>query len=101
MITAFEINHFLWRKTVGKKCHFSLKIDMSKAYDRMEWRGMGWVIENTSQIRPFGRLLDTPTPQIYGKIFGTPGVYLNWGLDGKLVMGAQSRFEMTGGSRGP
>ena len=37
VITAFEINHFLRKKTAGKVGHFSLKIDMSKAYDKVEW----------------------------------------------------------------
>ena len=37
VIVAFEVNHFLKNKTKGKKGHFSIKIDMSKAYDRVEW----------------------------------------------------------------
>lgn len=35
---AFEVNHYIRRKTQGKKGVAGLKIDVSKAYDRLEWR---------------------------------------------------------------
>lgn len=34
---AFEINHYIRRKTQGKSGVAGLKIDVSKAYDRLEW----------------------------------------------------------------
>ncbi|KAL0433399.1 UNVERIFIED_CONTAM: hypothetical protein Slati_2674200 [Sesamum latifolium] len=34
---SYELNHFLKYKTWGKKGHISLKLDISKAYDRVEW----------------------------------------------------------------
>ncbi|XP_058772225.1 uncharacterized protein LOC131646083 [Vicia villosa] len=34
---AIEIIHALKRKTRGNKSHLALKIDISKAYDRMDW----------------------------------------------------------------
>ncbi|XP_074351494.1 uncharacterized protein LOC141690607 [Apium graveolens] len=34
---AFEINHYLKRKTQGKNGLAELKIDISKTYDRLEW----------------------------------------------------------------
>ena len=37
IMIAFEINHFLKRKMQGKEGVVALKIDMSKAYDRVEW----------------------------------------------------------------
>lgn len=36
-LIAYEINHFLRRKTQGKCGVAGLKIDISKAYDRLEW----------------------------------------------------------------
>lgn len=36
-MVAFEINHYIRRKTQGKTGVAGLKIDVSKAYDRLEW----------------------------------------------------------------
>ena len=37
MLAAFELMHNMRRKTKGKKGWFALKLDMSKAYDCVEW----------------------------------------------------------------
>ncbi|KAL8115005.1 hypothetical protein AgCh_021723 [Apium graveolens] len=37
-LLAFEINHYIHRKTQGNDGVAALKIDISKAYDRLEWR---------------------------------------------------------------
>ena len=37
ILIAFEINHFLARKRQQKMSFTALKIDISKAYDRVNW----------------------------------------------------------------
>ncbi|KAL0463453.1 UNVERIFIED_CONTAM: hypothetical protein Slati_0232900 [Sesamum latifolium] len=37
VLIAYELNHLLSHKTWGKVGHVSLKLDISKAYDRVEW----------------------------------------------------------------
>lgn len=37
-LLAFEINHYIHRKSQGKCGVAGLKIDVAKAYDRLEWR---------------------------------------------------------------
>ena len=38
VLAAFEAIHYMKRKTKGKKGNVALKIDISKAYDRINWR---------------------------------------------------------------
>lgn len=40
IMIAFEIMHYMKRKTQGKEGWMVLKLDMSKAYDRVEWSYM-------------------------------------------------------------
>lgn len=37
-LIAYEINDYIRRKTQGKYGYVGLKIDISKAYDRLEWK---------------------------------------------------------------
>uniref|UniRef100_A0A803QS69 Reverse transcriptase domain-containing protein n=1 Tax=Cannabis sativa TaxID=3483 RepID=A0A803QS69_CANSA len=37
IMVSFEILHYLKRKQVGKDGYMALKLDMSKAYDRVDW----------------------------------------------------------------
>ncbi|KAL0458268.1 UNVERIFIED_CONTAM: hypothetical protein Slati_0454000 [Sesamum latifolium] len=44
VLVAYELHHFLKHKNRGKKGFVSLKLDVSKAYDRVEWRFLGSVL---------------------------------------------------------
>lgn len=37
IMVSFEIMHYLKRRTKGKEGYMAVKLDMSKAYDRIEW----------------------------------------------------------------
>lgn len=37
IMVAFEVMHYMKRKSRGKEAWMALKLDMSKAYDRVEW----------------------------------------------------------------
>ena len=45
MLVAFELMHYLDHKTEGKDCFMAVKLDMSKAYDRVEWGFIEKVME--------------------------------------------------------
>lgn len=38
ILVAYECFHFLEKKKKGKEGYLGLKLDMSKAYDRVEWQ---------------------------------------------------------------
>lgn len=44
-LIAYEVNHYIKRKTQGKSGVVGLKIDVSKAYDRLEWKFIEKMIE--------------------------------------------------------
>lgn len=41
IMISFEVMHYLKRKTSGNMGYMALKLDMSKAYDRVEWSFLG------------------------------------------------------------
>ena len=45
MLAAFELMHYLEHKKEGKDCFMAVKLDISKAYDRMEWGFIKKVME--------------------------------------------------------
>lgn len=42
---AQELMHYMKRKSTGKQGWMALKVDMSKAYDRVEWRFLEAVLK--------------------------------------------------------
>lgn len=56
-LIAFEAFHYLKHKTKGKKGHLALKLDMMKAYDRMEWRFLISVLRGMVFPPPFIELI--------------------------------------------
>ena len=45
MLVAFELMHYLEHKKEGKEGFVAMKLDMSKAYDRVEWGFIKQVME--------------------------------------------------------
>ena len=45
VLVAFEVMHYLEHKRDGKDCYMAVKLDMSKAYDRVEWGFIEKVME--------------------------------------------------------
>jgi hypothetical protein len=81
ILLAYECTHFLKSKKKGKDCYAAIKLDMSKAYDRVEWfflekmmRRMGFaedwinrimlcVTSVSYQVRVNGSLSDVIVPE--------------------------------------
>ncbi|KAL0458285.1 UNVERIFIED_CONTAM: LOB domain-containing protein 29 [Sesamum latifolium] len=61
ILLAFEVNHFLNTKTIGKKGFMAMKLDVSKAYnkayDKVEWVFLEQVLSKLGFSRPFIHLV--------------------------------------------
>ncbi|KAL0295679.1 UNVERIFIED_CONTAM: hypothetical protein Sangu_3189700 [Sesamum angustifolium] len=44
ILVAYELNHFMRNKNWGKMGHVALKLDISKAYDKVEWNFLKHVL---------------------------------------------------------
>ena len=45
ILVAFKTLHHMKMKKTRKVGHMALKLDMSKAYDRLEWIFLQWIME--------------------------------------------------------
>ncbi|KAL0303469.1 UNVERIFIED_CONTAM: hypothetical protein Sradi_6215000 [Sesamum radiatum] len=59
ILLAFELNHFLNSKTRGEQSWMVLKLDVSKAYDKVEWSFLQQGIPSGGPLSPYLFLLCT------------------------------------------
>ncbi|KAL0410893.1 UNVERIFIED_CONTAM: Retrovirus-related Pol polyprotein from type-2 retrotransposable element R2DM [Sesamum latifolium] len=57
VLVAFEINHCVENRTRGKEGYFALKLDMSKAYNRVEWNFLRAVLIRIGIHERFVRII--------------------------------------------
>ncbi|KAL0411830.1 UNVERIFIED_CONTAM: hypothetical protein Slati_3772700 [Sesamum latifolium] len=57
VIVAYGVNHYLDHKYQGKSGHASLKLDLSKAYDRVEWNFLERVLLRLGVASKFVNLI--------------------------------------------
>ena len=57
VLVAFELMHYLNHKIEGKDSFMSIKLDMSKAFDRVEWGFIKGVMERLSFDRKWISLI--------------------------------------------
>ncbi|KAL0310148.1 UNVERIFIED_CONTAM: hypothetical protein Sangu_2458200 [Sesamum angustifolium] len=57
ILLAFKLNHFLNTKTTGKQGYMAMKLDVSKAYDKVEWAFLEQVMAKLGFPSSFLRLI--------------------------------------------
>ena len=57
VIVAFETMHHISQKKKGKIGEMALKLDMSKAYDRVEWVCLDKIMEKLGFVEHWRRLI--------------------------------------------
>lgn len=82
-LIAFENFHFLKKRKVGRKGFMVLKLDMSKAYDRIKWRFLHRVLQCLCFPSQMTSLIMKCVTSIsyYVVVNGIPGPYFSpqWG----------------------
>lgn len=77
-LLAVEVGHFLHNKRSGKEGYFALKLDLSKAYDRVEWSFLETMMPRMGFVEPWISLVMTCVSSVsYSfQINGEPKGYL-------------------------
>lgn len=66
-LLAYEMTHFLKRKRVGGAGYAALKLDMSKAYDRVEWSFLERMLNQLGFCEGFVQLISKCIRSIHGE----------------------------------
>lgn len=71
-LLAYEMSHFLKRKRSGAMGFAALKLDMSKAYDRVEWNFLERILDQLGFCEGFVQLISKCIRSVSYKLRSTP-----------------------------
>ncbi|KAM1040233.1 hypothetical protein ACFX2C_029546 [Malus domestica] len=90
IVIAHEVFHLLKLRKVKTKCEFAMKIDMNKAYDRIEWDFPWWI----NMVDNLGLYLGIPT--VWGRSKNAAFAFIKEWVLAKIQGGKQSFLSQAG-----